>query len=181
MRAGGLEGVVVAETELSHVDGEGGRLVIRGHDLEALAGRISYESMCWLLWEGGPPQSKAAKRPRSEPKANEGGPLQEVSLGAARSQAFGRVASLGDALAARDGMAALRSALSHLSSAGEAGSPSFDTITGAVAVFAAAWARRRAGRLPIPPWALCPRLPPARKPAGTERDRACDARDRTEA
>ena len=33
----GLEGVVVADTQLSDVDGERGRLVIRGHDVEALA------------------------------------------------------------------------------------------------------------------------------------------------
>lgn len=33
----GLEGVVAAETRLSRVDGNGGRLVVAGHDIEELA------------------------------------------------------------------------------------------------------------------------------------------------
>ena len=48
----GLDDVVAAETVLSHVDGEAGRLIIRGHDLEELAGRRSYEAVAAILWEG---------------------------------------------------------------------------------------------------------------------------------
>jgi citrate synthase len=48
----GLEGVVAAETVLSHVDGEAGQLIIRGWPLEELAGRRSFEAMLALLWEG---------------------------------------------------------------------------------------------------------------------------------
>jgi citrate synthase len=48
----GLENVVAAETVLSDVDGLAGRLVIRGLPLEALAGRVSYEHVLGLLWEG---------------------------------------------------------------------------------------------------------------------------------
>ena len=33
-KSSGLEGVVVADTELSEVDGEHGRLVLRGHSIE---------------------------------------------------------------------------------------------------------------------------------------------------
>src|SRR5499427_92870 len=33
----GLDDVVVAETVLSHVDGAGGRLIVRGHELEDIA------------------------------------------------------------------------------------------------------------------------------------------------
>jgi citrate synthase len=33
----GLDDVIAAETALSHVDGEAGRLILRGHDLEELA------------------------------------------------------------------------------------------------------------------------------------------------
>src|SRR3954471_23532872 len=43
----GLEGVVVARTKLSHVDGEAGRLIIAGDDVEALAGAVTFEQ----LWE----------------------------------------------------------------------------------------------------------------------------------
>lgn len=51
----GLEGVLVAESELSHVDGEAGRLVYRGHDIEALARGATYEEVLYLLWHGALP------------------------------------------------------------------------------------------------------------------------------
>lgn len=48
----GLDDVIAAETALSHVDGEAGRLIIRGHDLEELAGRVSFEDTIAMLWDG---------------------------------------------------------------------------------------------------------------------------------
>ena len=48
----GLEDVVAAETVLSEVDGEAGRLLIRGYELDELAGRWSFESVTRLLWDG---------------------------------------------------------------------------------------------------------------------------------
>ncbi len=48
----GLEGIVAAETVLSHVDGEQGRLILRGYDLDSLAGRTSQEALAALLWSG---------------------------------------------------------------------------------------------------------------------------------
>jgi citrate synthase len=41
----GLEGVVVARTKLSLVDGEAGRLVIAGDHVERLAGQVSFEQL----------------------------------------------------------------------------------------------------------------------------------------
>src|SRR5271163_4707421 len=49
--AGGLEGVIAAETVLSHVDGEQGRLLIRGLELEALVAG-GFEAAVALLWDG---------------------------------------------------------------------------------------------------------------------------------
>jgi len=51
----GLEGVLVAESELSHVDGEVGRLVYRGYDIEELARGATYEEVLYLLWNGSLP------------------------------------------------------------------------------------------------------------------------------
>ena len=51
----GFEGVLVAESELSHVDGEAGRLVYRGYDIEDLAREASYEEVLYLLWHGSLP------------------------------------------------------------------------------------------------------------------------------
>jgi citrate synthase len=48
----GLEGVVAASTALSHVFGEEGKLVYRGYDIHELAGRVSFEEVAYLLWEG---------------------------------------------------------------------------------------------------------------------------------
>jgi citrate synthase len=75
----GLDDVVAAETALSHVDGEAGRLIIRGHDLEEIAGHISYEQAVATLWEGLVPDIS------SDPRG---------LLGRARERAFARLAPL---------------------------------------------------------------------------------------
>ena len=48
--ARGLEGVTVAETRLSDVDGEAGELVIAGFPVADLAPHASYEETLFLLW-----------------------------------------------------------------------------------------------------------------------------------
>jgi citrate synthase len=53
--AKGLEGVVVAESELSYIDGDAGTLVYRGYDIEDLASGASYEEVLYLLWHGSLP------------------------------------------------------------------------------------------------------------------------------
>ncbi|MFB5661920.1 citrate synthase [Alteribacillus sp. HJP-4] len=51
----GLEGTVVAETTISLVDGEKGKLVYRGEPAEILAEDRSFEEVCWMLWNGNLP------------------------------------------------------------------------------------------------------------------------------
>ncbi|SDM05267.1 citrate synthase [Halogranum gelatinilyticum] len=48
----GLEGVLVAESELSFIDGDAGKLVYRGYTIEDLARNASYEEVVYLLWHG---------------------------------------------------------------------------------------------------------------------------------
>lgn len=48
----GLEGVIVAESALSDIDGDAGRLVYRGYDIEDLAAGATYEEVLYLLWNG---------------------------------------------------------------------------------------------------------------------------------
>jgi citrate synthase len=50
--ASGLDGVVAAETVLSHVDGAAGELIIRGLSLDELAGRTSFEALARRLLTG---------------------------------------------------------------------------------------------------------------------------------
>jgi citrate synthase len=48
----GLEGVLVAESSLSDIDGDEGRLVYRGYEIDDLAREASYEEVLYLLWHG---------------------------------------------------------------------------------------------------------------------------------
>ncbi|MCL4263024.1 MAG: citrate synthase/methylcitrate synthase [Anaerolineae bacterium] len=48
----GLEGVVAAETRLSHVDGLAGELIISGFPLVELAANATFEETVYLLWHG---------------------------------------------------------------------------------------------------------------------------------
>ena len=78
MTTSGLEGVVVAETRLSEVDGERGRLVVAGHDIEQLAGRVTFEDLAALLWSGSLPDA-------------DGREAQRRALAAGRVAAFERL------------------------------------------------------------------------------------------
>jgi citrate synthase len=53
--AHGLEGVVVAGTRLSHVDGERGQLILGGFPIEELGPNATFEEVLHLLWHGCPP------------------------------------------------------------------------------------------------------------------------------
>ncbi len=48
----GLEGLVVGDTAISEVDGAHGRLIYRGHSIEALVGRASFEEVSHLVLFG---------------------------------------------------------------------------------------------------------------------------------
>jgi citrate synthase len=48
----GLEGVVVAQTELSRIDGQKGELLYRGLNIHDLAENACFEEVAYLLWYG---------------------------------------------------------------------------------------------------------------------------------
>jgi citrate synthase len=48
----GLEGVIAAETALSHPEGAAGRLTIAGYAVEELAAKATSEEVAYLLWHG---------------------------------------------------------------------------------------------------------------------------------
>jgi citrate synthase len=134
MVANGLEGVVVSETAISDVDGERGRLIIAGSDVEKLAGFIRYEDAV------------------SRVITAAGGTIDTSRIGAARAAAWEVVPRLGDALEHADGMEALRTGLSHLRASGDLATDALATI-GAAPVFVAAWSRKRRGLDPVAPQA----------------------------
>ncbi|MCP3987421.1 MAG: citrate synthase [bacterium] len=142
-RTDGLDGVVVAETEISGIDGERGRLWVRGHDVETLAHERTFEELLALLLEGALPDEEGLSRWRS-------------SLGIARLRAFEDLWRMGAALEAENAMDALRAATACLEEDGVGNgsrtSRTIDTrIIGALPVFAAAWHRRRQDLAPVPP------------------------------
>jgi len=99
----GLEGVLVAESSLSFIDGEAGRLVYRGYDIEDLAHEATFEEVVYLLWNGELPT-------RAELDAFNDSMVPERSVD-------DEVLDAVEALAAADEepMAALRTLVSYLS------------------------------------------------------------------
>ena len=131
----GLDDVIAAETSLSHVDGAAGRLILRGYDLEQLAG-WSFEAVLALLWED------LVAEPLAEAEIRK-------ALGRGRSRAFALAEPL---LAATDDLSpveALRLLLCAL--ADEEAEPHHVLAVAAVPVFCAAVDRRRAGKKQVAP------------------------------
>lgn len=126
--ASGLEGVVVADTALSHVDGERGELWIAGRRVEDLP---RFEEAAASLWGAQPDAVRAG-------------------LGASRGRAFAAIDPRDPALAIADGMDALRAIVARAEARGDALDRALD-LTATIAVAAAAWQRVRRGLLPIAP------------------------------
>jgi citrate synthase len=130
----GLENIVAAETVLSEVDGQAGRLVIRGYSVEELAGQVTYEAAARLLLDGFFDDLPADLAP---------------ALGAARADIFSHVAALDEALLALTPIEAMRALTARL--------PDGDSLEVALrliaapAVFTAAVVRKQAGQAPLAP------------------------------
>jgi citrate synthase len=133
----GLSGVVVAESALSRVDGEAGRLIIAGYDIAELSEHASFEQVAALLFEGLPPSAATDARYRE-------------LLGAARVRASAALPRLSHALLMPDPMDALRAALALLPTPDGDGLTQAIEVTAATAVFAAARARVARGASPSP-------------------------------
>jgi len=129
----GLAGVLVARTELSDVRGDTGQLVVRGHSLEALVSVVPFEGVLALLLDGALPDPARLT-------------LLERELGQARVAADALLRSRFEAIASKDAMTTLRSALSLLPS----DATPCDAL-GLAAVASAAWIQKACGgQLPAP-------------------------------
>ncbi|MEQ9505455.1 MAG: citrate synthase/methylcitrate synthase [Hyphomonas sp.] len=129
----GLENVVAAETVLSDVDGQNGRLVIRGWPVELLAASMAFEDAAHLLWQG---------MFENLPDVRELG----TRIGAARADVFRHAGEIPDGL---DVISFLRVGWAML--------PDDESLESAVRlaaagpVFTAAAIRRARGEAPIAP------------------------------
>ncbi|WP_254272664.1 citrate synthase [Haloarcula marina] len=146
----GLEGVLVAESGLSVIDGDAGKLVYRGYTIEDLANGASYEEVLYLLWYGHLPNQSELAEFESE-MASE----REVD-----DDVLATVRSLAEA--DEEPMAALRTAVSMLSAhdpAPEDAEPTDEAvnlavgrrITAKIPTLIAAFTRIRDGEDPVEP------------------------------
>jgi citrate synthase len=129
----GLEGIVAAETVLSHADGEQGIVLVRGHKITDVVAHHGYEGAVALLWDG---------------FAGEGLTRDRVieQLGAGRVHAFSEVGDWLPAATRRPPLEGLRIALAAMR---EESTPAEIAATLPVAI--AAMLRARAGKTPVPP------------------------------
>ena len=132
-RDSGLEGLVAAETVLSHSDGVHGILWVRGHTLAELVADFGYEGAAGLLWEGFAGQGLERREMRRR-------------LGAGRVRAFQRLGEWFAAAAERPFVEGVRLALAHLPD----DSPPAE-ILATLPVAIAALLRARAGAPPLAP------------------------------
>jgi citrate synthase len=126
---GGLEGVVAAETCLSQVDGDAGRLIVRGFDIEDLAEGCGFEDMAALLWRDLVPVATSAAR-------------LQAGLAQARIAFAAKLPGLLPAIADLPPVDALRVGLASLPDRGEEDAIA---LTAAIPVLLAAHARTRQG------------------------------------
>ena len=130
----GLEGVIAADTVLSEVDGQAGRLIIRGRSLDQLAGRVSFEEVAHLLWDGffdDLPDDLA------------------TALGAARLEVFAEVSALDTGLLDRTLIEAMRALTARLADGDDLATAL--RLAAAPTVFTAAVVRAQAGEAPVRP------------------------------
>ena len=119
----GLEGVTAAATQIAEVDGHNGRLTLRGYDVGELSGKVTFEEVAYLLWNGSLPN-------RAEYDA------LKAEMSAARTLPLPVMAALNCLAPRSEGMHILRMGAAMLS----IGDPDVDSLD-------LAGAKRRAARL----------------------------------
>ena len=132
----GLDGVVVADTLMSEVDGEAGRLIVRGHAIEELAAKTGFEGVAALLW------TDFAQGGGDEAAVRQG-------LAAARVRAFAEVPKLIAAAKGLTPVEGLRVGLGML--ADSEPMPHHYLVCGALPVFLAALLRAAEGKSALAP------------------------------
>lgn len=142
----GLEGIVVADTHLSKVEGDIGRLTYAGYDILDLAERATFEEVVFLLWYLKLPNKTDLAEFQPELIGN-------MSLPASELDAMRRFPTNAHP------MAVLRTAVSTLGlydpaaedNSANANKRKAMRLTAKIPTIIAAWARIRAGKDPITP------------------------------
>src|SRR4051794_39364886 len=152
----GLEGVVAADTVLSHTDGDTGTIWVRGHTVSDLVANHGFEGTVAIIWEGFAGQSLTRAMIQNE-------------FGAGREQAFAQMKDWIGAASKRPLLEGVRIALAALP---EDSTPA--DIHATLPVATAALIRTRDGKPPVPP---DPGLSTAADVLRMMRDTSADARE----
>jgi citrate synthase len=142
----GLEGVVVAESRTSLVNGQEGKLVYDGYAIETLAENALFEEVAYLLWNGRLPNRAELENLRA-------------SIAGEAVLPEGILAQLRSYPKDADPMAMLRTAVSALGlydkdsedNSQEANRRKAIRLTGQITTICAAWDRIRKGKEPVAP------------------------------
>lgn len=140
--AKGLEGIVVADTKLSHIDGEKGRLIYSGYEIADIAHGATFEEVVHLLWVGHLPNRSeltAFEKKLAEFRALPASVLETI-------QALPKTAAPMDVL--RTGVSALGAARQI---SGPVSVEHAMSLTAAMPTIVAAYDRARRGLSPIAP------------------------------
>jgi len=76
----GLEGIVAAQSSLSDVNGEEGKLIYAGYDIHDLAQHATFEEVIYLLWNGKLPTSSQLETLKTALNAEAGLPADVIQL-----------------------------------------------------------------------------------------------------
>jgi citrate synthase len=131
--ARGLDGVVAAETILSHTDPAKAMVWVRSHDIPSLVARHGFEGTVALLWDGF----------AGEGLTRDG---MTQAFGQGRAAAYASLDCWLPATAGRSLFESMRIALAAQSDAAEPAA-----LVGAMTVAVAALLRQQAGQAPVPP------------------------------
>lgn len=142
----GLEGIVVAESKTSLVNGQDGKLVYEGYDIETLAANALFEEVAFLLWDGRLPNKAELENLRAAIATEAVLPAEII----AQMKAYPKKA---------DPMAMLRTVVSALAmydgdsedNSSESNRRKAIRLTGQITTICAAWDRIRKGQEPIAP------------------------------
>src|SRR2546428_1687709 len=76
----GLEGVVIAKSSITFIDGQQGILRYRGIDINELAAKSNFEEVTYLLWNGSLPNKAQFSEFKRQLAAHRPLPLQVLKL-----------------------------------------------------------------------------------------------------
>lgn len=137
----GLEGIIAAETHLSHVDGLKGELIIAGFPLAKLAAKATFEETVYLLWNGRLPNQTELTALKNKLAALR--PLPKATINLLRAAAAAQTSPM-DALRMAAGTLNLDlPANDHLTTA--------QTIVARLPIIVASYHRLQQGQEPLSP------------------------------